>query len=781
MSNETQLLARLVERWQGACADKSGSELYTVKDGNFVFTVAPSNAALCESLVHLSGVPTHAKQTGLTWTWPSVADSIFGTTGKLAKLIPGYEARLPQLHMARMIQRAKEMGQHAVIEGSTGTGKSYAYLYTAMEMGLRVVVSTSNKALQGQLVGKDVPTVLKSYPDKTACLVQGKSNYMCHDKIIQDGNVQLTGELAQWYATTQTGNTEEIDFAVDYKELSDSTADDGCTGRHCSHYANCFYYQAKADRTEADILICNHAILALHLGNPDAQILPGEFDLIIVDEAHKLIDYIRSTKASELKLSRINHYIDIAKRANLNTIKIMQTADRFVATIKEMAAQANPLTVHRDSAYESGIDLANLFIDAADIIFPTGDVPLTGEAKTEWRKAKDMRRFVGKLMGVSTKTQDGFVRWVESDRQDGAITITESPWDVARIMRDILNPPDVSSLSRSYCAKCNGDLGDSIAVLAGRAYCMACIEEADTMGDAEFMGWEEYGKLPPPIARRSATPFIFTSATLATPDMSGFMASMGIAQALQLVAPSPFDYKKNTVLYVPNGSTPLPNDKAFPEYLVSEMKRLALGSRGGVFLLFTSYASMKNVLSIRSSLVDAGLQVLVQGEQTKLQISNAFKANGNCVLFGTKSFWEGIDIQGDNLRMIVIDKLPFPAPHPLTEAIKSAGAGNWNTVDLPLAITDLKQGTGRLIRTQTDRGVLAVLDVRIRTSQYGRDRILPSLPPSPLVHDSYLALDFLQQNFPDKPTEVSTTEAALFNGLSAQPKARRTKSKDLWG
>lgn len=755
MASEKELLSKLIERWSGACADASGKDEYKFANGQVSFAVPPSLAHLTETLTRLTGVPSNAQQQGNTWTWESVADTIFAK--RLVK--QGYELRKPQLHMARMVQRADEMKQHAVVEAGTGTGKSYAYLYPAMELGLRIVVSTSNKALQAQLVTKDIPNVLRSYPGKKFSLVQGRSNYACKYKATK---LQLTGDLATWYNETTTGNTEEVDFPIDYTELSDLTADDGCTGRHCSHRSDCFYYAAKDAREDADILVCNHAILALHLANPDAGILPGEFDMIVVDEAHKLADYIRSTHGSEVKLSTINHYIDDAKRSNVPVISIMKAADLFDAEIQALSAQANPHTLRRDYQSANGQELAKLFNQAAHIIFPEGDVPMNAEARQEWRKANNMRHFANRLLAVSGIQPDGYTRWVEKGKGD-ALAITLAPWNIAQIMKGILYPPEVSTVSRAFCADCGCDLADTVAVLNKRGYCADCIADNDPMNDAEFMSFAEYITIPLDTkAGRALTPFLFCSATLATPKLESFMAQMGIQSALQVVAPSPFDFAKNTVLYVPNGTTPAPNEKTFTAYLADEMRRLAIGSKGGAFLLFTSYANMKMVLEkIEQDLISAGLSVYVQGKNTKQQIVNAFRSQSNCVLFATKSFWEGVDIQGDNLRTIVIDKLPFPAPHPLTEAIKAAGAGNWHSVDLPLAITDLKQGVGRLIRTANDKGVIAVLDTRIRTAQYGRDNILPSLPPSPLVSNYWQAIDFLKQIEGDRklsPIEVFGAE-----------------------
>jgi len=752
-ANEKEILSKLITRWNAACQDASEADAYQVKDGKFSFTIPATLAAMTDTLVKLSGIPSDAQQAGPSYTWESVADTVFVT--RLPRLIADYELRKPQLHMARLIQRAKEMRQHAVIEAGTGTGKSYAYLYPAMELGLKIIVSTSNKALQGQLINKDVPTVLRSYPGKTFALAQGKGNYACVEKA---KDVALTGDLAAWYKETTTGNLEDINFYVDHETMNGLRADDGCIGHKCPAYDKCFYYAAKDQRQHADIVVTNHALLAIHLQNPEAHILP-EADMIIVDEAHKFADYIRNYFASEIKLSSIDYHIDTVKRANIDHLPLLQLAGKFTDDVKALSEQANPYTLNSKASFSCGIELALEFRKAAEIIFPSGDIPMTSEARQEWRKAKALRHFADRLTAVSACTADGFVRWIEA--KESGIVVMSAPWNVAQIVGNILYPEPLQTFSPALCGHCGGALLDTVAVLNGRGYCADCILEIDPEDNATFMPFGDYiaqATKEDTSPRETGTPFIFCSATLATPKLDGFKKQLGITSCLEMIAASPFDFGSNALLYVPNGETPDPKQKEWPQWVADDMRRMVIGSKGGAFLLFTSYKVMRETLDkIGSAFATAGLTVLAQGKNTKNQIISEFKINPNCVLFGTKSFWEGIDIQGYNLRLIYIDKLPFAPPHPLTEAIKTNGAGDWFTVDLPLAIHDLKQGAGRLIRTSTDKGVIAIGDTRIRTAQYGRHNILPSLPPAPLVANHYQALEFLNKMQEDRklsPLEV---------------------------
>ena len=285
-----------------------------------------------------------------------------------------------------------------------------------------------------------------------------------------------------------------------------------------------------------------------------------------------------------------------------------------------------------------------------------------------------------------------------------------------------------------------------------------CIRKADPYGDAvrvELAQWlqmEHKAETATPTPDSMRTPVIFTSATLAAPDFDAFLRDCGLPYALQMQAESPFNYRDNALLYVPNGASPKPNSDEWQPWMIAEIRRLVACAGGGAFLLFTSYANMQAALdALRGTFERDGLTVLVQGELPKLEIGKRFAADGNAVLFATKSFFEGVSIDGDALRLVVIDKLPFEAPNPLNQAQESAlqdyardvlklrgNQAEWypfNAFRVPRMIIEVKQGVGRLIRTATDSGVMAILDSRTRQTQYGRNLVLPSLPPARLVGD----------------------------------------------
>jgi ATP-dependent DNA helicase DinG len=274
----------------------------------------------------------------------------------------------------------------------------------------------------------------------------------------------------------------------------------------------------------------------------------------------------------------------------------------------------------------------------------------------------------------------------------------------------------------------------------------------DVFGDAETLSladWLGIDRDAPAEVTHGSRAIVFCSATLAAPDMAHFLATAGLPDAMQMVASSPFDYAENAVLYVPTGSNPAPNEQGWLRWAIDQMRQLVTASRGGAFLLFTSYAAMKEAVhDLRYTFVSRGLSVFVQGELPKLEIARRFREDGNAVLFATKSFFEGVSIDGSALRLVVIDKMPFEAPSPLLQAMEAAATERarragvsgrrlemwaFDQVRVPRMIIELKQGAGRLIRTSTDRGTIAILDPRLRSAQYGRTKVLPALPPAMLV------------------------------------------------
>lgn len=780
-----------VKLFQDAAIDKPSRPSVKIVRGEWVVTIKGNQSQWAE-FTKAACIPSHAKQNTegdtLTICWESYADSIFGENGLMAKALRGYEVRLPQLHMARLVQRSIEMGEPAIIEAGTGTGKSFAYAAVAMIMNRKCIISTSNKALQAQLYQKDIPFLCKLFPGKKVALAQGKGNYLCRLKCQEktpDMNhwsrahkeiqgklyrLKLTGEyseefereaanvrdalnkaieaspvnidnypLEEFYKTTDTGNTEELEVHV--HEVNRWTADDDCTGRKCLFHAGCFYYQAKEKRNSADVVICNHALLILDRLYPEANILPG-CQLVVVDEAHKLMDYARNALGHEFTMNKIEQMISKASEyINIQAENISYTADAertFQEFWKDVSAYCvenknnRQVGVQHSDVFHTGISLANELTKLADLVWNPEDSAEDEYAVKQMKFAGKLRNLADMITAMSSETQDGHVRWVEPE----VSKLVNVPFNVSdfigRMASFETNPVVVSGTT---CARCGRELSAMVHVLDGKAYGPDCIRHVDLFDDAEVMPLAQWSSEPVATeVKHKPTAIIFTSATIAAPSLDHFMSECGLSHGFQMVVTSPFDYASNALLYVPNGDTPEPNNPAWQSYLVDDIKRLVLSAGGGAFLLFTSYNNMNFCVKMLSDTFErAGLKVFVQGKLPKGEITKQFRQNGNAVLFATKSYWEGISIEGAALRLVVIDKMPFQAPSPLLKARESVVNRPFFDLHLPEMIIDLKQGVGRLIRRMDDYGVIALLDSKVRLKSYGRDVVLPSMPPARLT------------------------------------------------
>jgi len=715
--------ALMIGLWQSACQDTPKRPSARVEDGHFVLTVN-GNRGNWAAITQAAGVPANATTTidgdTMVVRWPSVADQIFGAHGHIAKLLPNYEVRLPQLYMARLVQRAIEMREPAVVEGGCGVGKTFAYLAMCMAMNKRVVVSTGNKALQMQLIEKDIPFLQRIYPDKYAAVSVGKGNYACRFKAdhLGDSGANIANPaLRRWYNETTTGNTEEIPFSIDWKALDAITVDDECTGKHCPLRGDCFYYKARAALRDADIIVTNHALLCLN-ETADGGILPA-VDVVVVDEAHKLPDYMRKVFGHEFTLNQTQKVMALGDGY---TDPELGPATSFEAVRRTVAAyltgkQDVQCSVDAATTFTAAESMAQTLRSMAAAVWSEDEEPTTADEAKQAKRAERVRRMADAFEQMSAPAA-GVVRWIDQSDK-AAPTLNVQPFDVAA---------QISAM-----------------------------------------------------ASRQTT--IFCSATLAAPDMAHFMRSAGLPQALQMQAVSPFDYASNALLYLPSGTAPAPNAQGWLAWAIDEMRQLVLASRGGAFLLFTSYNAMHTaVAELGTIFTRRGLTVLVQGEMPKLELARRFRSDGNAVLFATKSFFEGVSIDGAALRLVVVDKMPFEAPTPLTQAMEAdlldkgravGMAGKtlemypFNALRVPRMIIELKQALGRLIRTSSDTGVMAVLDSRVRSAQYGRNMVLPSLPPAALcsrielVQAFYGTLPPVSAKLTTPPAEVREEKAAV--------------------
>jgi ATP-dependent DNA helicase DinG len=685
--------------------------------------------------------------------------ALLGPGGALAQVLPGYEARPAQLEMATMVEQALAGGRALVVEAGTGTGKTLAYLLPAAQSGLKVVVSTATKNLQEQLAAKDVPLLHQLGVDAKVAFMKGRQNYLCllrkeqHEQnptfAIQDEAAQYEA-IRSWAETTAEGAFSELttlpESAAIFRELA-STAE-SCTGQKCPHYDRCFVFKMRRNAADADVVVVNHhlffADLALRsssAGDQGAAVLP-HYDAVIFDEAHA----VEEVATEHFGVSVSSHRVAELGRDVLRALGQRQNAGRAGA-----AALANRLL-------REGGD----WFSAAMHCRPPED-ELRARAPAPARR-KGLR--AKSATEESSAARDG-ARWVVAP---GSLAPAE---DERQALLELLRALG-AELSRNQP-------GDELQLLERRCSLVASEialftpgEAASTKAKVDRSG--EYdqdaparGKTPEPPATlvrwaeaRSGHlflhaspldvaallqdrlydrigPVVFTSATLAVGGaLSFFERRIGLRDEEgplfptdEAVLASPFDYETHAALYLPKGM-PDPQDPGFAEAVARELRGLVAVTSGRAFALFTSLRNMRAVHGhLEGELAAQGLQVLLQGEKPKRELLRMFKERPS-VLFASQSFWEGVDVPGEALQLVVIDKLPFASPsEPLVAAridrLRALGDEPFFAYQLPEAALALKQGFGRLIRTARDRGVVAVLDPRMSSKSYGRT-FLATLP-----------------------------------------------------
>jgi len=633
-------------------------------------------------------------------------DAIFGPGGLLEKRHAAYEFRRSQLEMARIVDDAFANKRQVVIEAGTGTGKTLAYLIPAIRSGRKVVVSTATKSLQEQLFQKDVPFLQKHFaPNLKVALMKGRSNFLCRAKVHQmDGQAVLKGidevdwftQIRQWEKLTEAGDRSELTFLPDDSDLWNriDARSDLCTGQKCAEFQSCFITAMHQRAHEADLIIVNHHLFFADLAlrdNDFGSILP-EYSAVVFDEAHEIEDVASDYFGREVSSYQFE---ELARdtEAVLRMLQIEASVLRkYLVRVRERSRNFFENFPEREGRFPFDAAARRSFVERSreaydDLAASVKRVetelaalsPRPEEVVALARRAGELRRELAFLLESEEKA---YVYWYE--RRGRGVFLAATPIDVSEILRERL------------------------------------FEQFDTV--------------------------VLTSATLAVGGRFDYLKQrLGVLPSTEVVLPHEFNFKEQALLYIPR-ALPDVRNPSFSASAAEEIAKLLEISQGRAFCLFTSYAQMKDIFERVSAVVKFPL--LLQGTAPRSTLLERFRSTPGAVLFATATFWQGVDVPGAQLSCVIIDKLPFAVPSdPIVaarvRALQEDGRNAFAEYQVPEAVLALKQGFGRLIRSKSDRGILAILDNRILRMQYGRI-FLESLPEYSTTQDLAEVERFMQ-------------------------------------
>lgn len=617
--------------------------------------------------------------------------SFVSDEGLMAQRLPGYERRAGQVHMMQEVSHAIEQRETLLVEAPTGTGKSLGYLLPALLSGRKTVVSTATRTLQEQLFHRELPFAQNELGlNFEAALLKGRTNYLClhfmDSALVQtdvrpDERAELLG-LFQWSQGTATGDRAECSDLSDDSPVWGrvSTGAEGCLGQRCGYYEDCFVMKARRRAVQADLVVVNHSLLFADLSLKDRlgfSLLPP-LDVLILDEAHGLEDIAA------------NHF-----GSSVSDARVRQLARDAIRTFYEQEGRRAQLQTLRTEL----LDRSRLFFESFRPLFPKSRLHasrLPAETEPAYFHLDDCLDDIGAIL---------FEEREKSEEHARLSTRCEALRKELNALVTLADPSRVTWVERGP-----------------RATFLKAVPI-------------DVGPVFQDVLRPNCETLILTSATLSTGEnFNHLKRRLGFGEdTLEAILESPFDYANQVLLYVPHTHPP-PNSQAFNDALVATIRELVRITRGHALILFTALRNMRYVAEQLRD--DIQQPVYVQGEGSREALLARFRSEKDSVLFATGSFWEGVDVQGEALSLLVIDKLPFAPPDdPLTSArIEGVGKGAFMKYQVPLAIISLKQGFGRLIRHRLDRGIVAICDPRLVTKPYGK-KFLRSLPNARRIGD----------------------------------------------
>ncbi|HEB81740.1 MAG TPA: ATP-dependent DNA helicase [Gammaproteobacteria bacterium] len=623
------------------------------------------------------------------------ASDYLGPTGPFCEQIDGYQVRENQLALADAIEKTLEEGSVLAAEAGTGIGKTFAYLVPALLLGKKVIISTGTRHLQDQLFHTDLPRVIKALAIQTrTALLKGRNNYLClhrlqmapHLGFVNRETRACLSEIDAWSKQTQSGDISELGSIAEDAyvwPMVTSTADN-CLGGECDHWDDCYVVRARKQAQSADVVVINHHLLLadMTLKNEGfAELLPNA-DAFIIDEAHQLYDVAARFFGDVISSRQILSLVKDSIAEQINDAPDMGEIQEYGDAV-EKAARDFRLAFGDAGARDAWVKICNkpaIKKALTELLEKLGDLVAVLETAAERGRGLEQcyERALALLprlqkFGTGGDDESAAVLWYETYSRSFMLHVT---------------PIDIASLFQQHT-------------------------------DSFSASW------------------LFTSATLqVNRQFDHFAGNIGLTDYRSGVWESPFDYQKQSLLYLPE-DLPEPSDPGFGRALMSAALPVLQASRGRAFVLFTSYYAMNQAKDFLKTRLP--FELLVQGDLPRHQLLEKFRSTDNAVLLGTASFWEGVDVRGQHLSCVIIDKLPFASPgdpvmQARIDAIKRRGGQPFMEFQVPQAVITLKQGVGRLIRDMNDYGVVMLGDPRLTRKSYGRI-FLNSLPPMPQTTD----------------------------------------------